>query len=101
MESSARKRIILGVAPMLILLLLGSAAAAQNPKSKSNYLRNIELCNGLDRTALESRINGCTALIASGHHTTTVLAIAYNNRGNAYRAPRKIAIFASLCESDL
>ena len=32
------------------------------------------------------RINGCTALIDSGQGTTTALAIAYNNRGNAHTA---------------
>jgi tetratricopeptide (TPR) repeat protein len=87
MEFGARGGIIDGVAPILILLLFGSPAAAQNPKLKGNYLKNIELCNGLDRTSLETRINGCTALIDAGHGTTA-LAIAYNNRGNAYTARR-------------
>ena len=86
MEFGARSGIIDGVAPILILLLLGSPAAAQNPKLKDNYLRNVELCNGSDRTSLEPRINGCTALIDSGQGTATALAIAYNNRGNAYTA---------------
>ena len=85
MEFGARGGIIGGVAPVLILLLLGLPAAAQNPKLKDNYLKNIELCNGLDRTSLEARINGCTALVDAGHGTTA-LAIAYNNRGNAYTA---------------
>ena len=42
------------------------------------------MCNGLDRTSLDPRIDGCTALIDSGQGTTAALAIAYNNRGNAY-----------------
>jgi len=84
MEFSAGGRIIHGAAPILILLLLGSLAAA-SPK-KSDYLRNIELCNGSDRTSLAARINGCTALIDSGQGTTSALAIAHNNRGNAYTA---------------
>jgi len=63
MEFSARGSIIGGVAAMLILLLLGSPAAAQSPKPKGNYLRNIELCNGSDPTSVAPRINGCTALI--------------------------------------
>ena len=79
-------RIVDGVAPVLVMLMLGSLAAAQNPKPKDNYLRNIELCNGSDRTSLEPRINGCTALIDSGQGTTAALAIAHNNRGNAYTA---------------
>ena len=60
----------------------GSLAAAQNPKN--NYLGNIEKCNSPDRTSLEPRINACTAFIDSGQGTTTALAVAYNNRGNAY-----------------
>src|ERR1700675_2228636 len=86
MEFSAKADIIDGVAPMLILLLLASPAAAQDPRLRDNYLRNIEVCNGSDRTSLEARINGCTALIDAGQGTTTALAIAYNNRGNAYTA---------------
>jgi tetratricopeptide (TPR) repeat protein len=86
MEFGAKSGIIDGVAPILILLLLESPAAAQNPKLKDNYLRNIELCNGSDRTSLEPRINGCTAVIDSGQGTATALAIAYNNRGNAFTA---------------
>ena len=44
------------------------------------------MCNGVDRTSFEARINGCTALIDARSSTTTALAIAYNNRGNAYAA---------------
>jgi tetratricopeptide (TPR) repeat protein len=80
---SARRRIIHGVAPIVGLLLLGSLATAQSP-NKSNYLRNIELCSGSDRTSLESRIEGCTAFIESGQGTPAALAIAHNNRGNAH-----------------
>jgi hypothetical protein len=82
MELSASGRISNGVAPLIALLLLGSAAAAQSPK-KSDYLGNIALCNGSDRTPLAARIDGCTALIDSGQGTTTALAIAYNNRAAA------------------
>jgi tetratricopeptide (TPR) repeat protein len=57
-------------------------------KLTDNYFRNVELCNGLDRTSLEARISGCTALIDARQGTTTALAIAYNNRGNAYAAKR-------------
>ena len=85
MELSASGRIIHGLAPVVALLLLGSLAAAQSPK-KSDYLGNIALCNGSDRTSLAARIDGCTALIDSGQGTTTALAIAYNNRGNAHTA---------------
>src|SRR5206468_6711206 len=87
MELSASRRIVHGVAPTLalLLLLLGSLAAAQSPK-KSDYLGKIALCNGSDRTSLAARIDGCTGLIDSGQGTTTALAIAHNNRGNAHTA---------------
>jgi tetratricopeptide (TPR) repeat protein len=85
-EIRAKAGTIDGIAPLLILLLLGSPVLAQNAKPKDNYLRNIQLCNGFDRTALETRIGGCTALIDAGQGTATALAIAYNNRGNAYAA---------------
>ena len=88
---SARRGIADGVAAMLILLFVGSVALAQAPKPnqapKSNSdLKNIELCNGADRTSPDPQIRGCTVLINSGDLTTKALAIAYNNRGNAYTA---------------
>jgi tetratricopeptide (TPR) repeat protein len=70
---------------VLALLLLAASAAAQTPKNDS-YLKNIELCNRMDRTALDARISGCTVLIDAGYGTTAALAIAFNNRGNAYIA---------------
>ena len=42
------------------------------------------MCNGSDRASLEPRIIGCTALIDAGQATPAALAIAYNNRGNAF-----------------
>ena len=84
MRFRASGPIVHRVAPVLVLLLLGSLAAAQTPK-KGDYLSNVDLCNGSDRMSLSGRINGCTALIASSQGTTA-LAIAYNNRGNAYTA---------------
>ena len=85
MKCSASGRIIHGVAPVMAVLLLGSLAAAQGAK-KNDYVGNVALCNGSDRTSLAARIDGCTALIDSGQGTTTALAIAYNNRGNAHTA---------------
>jgi len=85
MESIARRGIINGVAPILILLLLGSPAAAQDPTPKKSVLENIALCNGIDRTSPEPQIDGCTAVIDLGEHTPAA-AIAYNNRGDAYTA---------------
>jgi len=60
-------------------MLLVSWAAAQ-----STGLSNVDLCNGRDRTSAEPQIAGCTALIKSDDKNSQVLAIAYNNRGNAY-----------------
>ena len=68
---------------ILILLLIGSPAAAQDPKPKHNLLENLALCNGIDRTSPELQIDGCTAVIDSGERTPAA-AIAYNNRGDAY-----------------
>jgi tetratricopeptide (TPR) repeat protein len=83
MEVGAKAVIIGGVSSVLILLSLGSTSTAQNPR-KDNYAHNIGLCNGSDRASLESRILGCTALINAGEATPAALAIAHNNRGNAF-----------------
>jgi tetratricopeptide (TPR) repeat protein len=72
--------------PVAAALLLGSGPVAAQVAKPPSHLANIELCNRMDRTALETRINGCTALIDARYGTTTVLAIAHNNRGNAYIA---------------
>ena len=60
-------------------MILPEKAAAQRAR-----LSNADLCNGGDRRSSESQIIGCTALIKSGVNTSKVLAIAYNNRGNAF-----------------
>src|ERR1039458_8932262 len=91
MKFSARRGIADGVAAMLILLFVGSVALAQAPKPdqvpKYNALKNLDLCNRGNRTTSpEPQILGCTALINSGDLTTNALAIAYNNRGDAYVA---------------
>jgi len=85
METSAKACTSRGVTLMVTLLLLGSPAMAQKTK-KDSYLGYIELCNSLDRAALDARIKGCTALIDASDRKATALAIAYNNRGNAYAA---------------
>ena len=81
MHNSARRGIVRGTASALILLSLGGVAAAQR-----SILKNIELCNGVDRTSPDIQIDGCTSLINSGKQTPQTLVIAYNNRGNAYVA---------------
>jgi tetratricopeptide (TPR) repeat protein len=64
---------------LILAMMLPERAAAQ-----SSRLSNADLCNGMDRRSAESQIIGCTALIKSAVNTPRVLAIAYNNRGNAF-----------------
>ncbi len=79
MRCDAFRSIVHGVASTLMLMILVTWAAAQSPK-----LSNVDLCNGKDRTSSQPQIIGCTALIKSDADNPKVLAIAYNNRGNAY-----------------
>jgi tetratricopeptide (TPR) repeat protein len=67
-----------GLALTLMLALLKTSAVAQN-----SDLSNVDLCNGRSDIAAEQQINGCTALLNSVDNQK-ILAIVYNNRGNAY-----------------
>ena len=58
----------------------------RNRSLKNFNLRNLELCNGMDRTSLDSRSMVARRSSIRAKHTTAALAIAYNNRGNAYAA---------------
>ena len=91
MALSASRRIIYGVASLLPSAARVTGRRAE-PK-KSDYLGNIALCNGSDRTSLAARIDGCTALIDSGQGTTTALpspitiaATRYTAKGDFDRA---------------
>jgi tetratricopeptide (TPR) repeat protein len=64
-----------------VLAALFFSVSPQGHAQENSLLKNIELCNGSDRN---SQIEGCTALITSNATTSLGLAIAYNNRGNAY-----------------
>src|SRR6516164_5110322 len=66
--------VVRGMASALVLLLLGGGAGAQRPTQKA-WFRNIELCNGVDRTVPDIQIGGCTALIDSGKGTPQTLAM--------------------------
>src|SRR5262252_5904386 len=83
-----RRGVIRGMASALMLLSLAGGVGAQRPTQKA-WFRNIELCNGVDRTSPDIQIGGCTALFESGKGTPQTLVIAYNNRGNAYSARRE------------
>jgi tetratricopeptide (TPR) repeat protein len=81
-------RLVLAGAAVLLLLNLSEGAWAASPTSSKllSKMRNIELCNGSDRSSPEPQIRGCTALINDEKETTLVKAVAYNNRGGAYVA---------------
>ncbi|WP_236840840.1 tetratricopeptide repeat protein [Bradyrhizobium sp. CCGE-LA001] len=84
-EMTMRAAIIGSVALVTALLWLCSSAVAQQLQ-QSSRLKTIEQCNGRDRIPAQARIVGCTALINSGDAKPSALALAYNNRGNAYTA---------------
>jgi tetratricopeptide (TPR) repeat protein len=71
--------IMSAAASALMWALLATSAAAQTPK-----LSDVDLCNGRDRSSPELQISGCTELMKSDINNSRVMAIAYNNRGNAY-----------------
>src|SRR3974390_2553835 len=71
--------LIYNAALLLMLSSLASSAAAQG-----SVLDNVDLCNGVDRSSPGPQTRGCTALLKSDADNPKVLAIAYNNRGNAY-----------------
>jgi tetratricopeptide (TPR) repeat protein len=61
-----------------ISMLFSAASFAQNP------LGWIQ-CLGIDSTIVDTVIDGCTAVIQSGHEPPEKLATAFDNRGVAYR----------------
>ncbi len=63
----------------LILLLSAAVAPAQTPR-----LKNILLCNSQDPSKSDAQIEGCSALIDAGDEKPETVAVAHNNRGNAY-----------------
>jgi tetratricopeptide (TPR) repeat protein len=81
-KDRARRGLSCAATSALMLLWLGGMGAAQRPQ----LLKNLDLCNGADRTSPDLQIDGCTGLINSGAQTRQSLVIAYNIRGNAYTA---------------
>ena len=79
-------KVFVGSAALVLVLNLAvtDSLAAPEATKFQGKLKNVELCNGVDRSSPEPVIKGCTALIESGKETTLVLAIAHTNRGNAY-----------------
>jgi len=78
------KRCLVVGTTLLLSLPLVTTWAAEKPSSFEDKLKNVQLCNGSDRSSPERQIAGCTALIDVPHETTRLLAVAHNNRGNAY-----------------
>ena len=64
----------------LVLMFLIASAAAED-----SDIGNVAACNGKADVSPDLRIEGCTALTKSADNPK-VLAIIYNNRGNAYVA---------------
>src|SRR5262249_51496879 len=60
-----------------------AAVALPNPSSQGS---NRAWCAGSDNASADLRIRGCTALIQSGEGTAQSIAVAFANRGHAYRA---------------
>jgi len=77
---------MIGRLALLLALSVFTAPASAQVAKKDGFFKSIELCNRMDRTALDDRISGCTILIDAAYGTTAAQAIAYNNRGNAYIA---------------
>ena len=90
MSFALRRRILCGATLTLLLSFPATAIFAASPAEErlASRLKNIELCNGTDRSSPEPQIKGCTALIDSPRETKLILAIAHNNRGDAYATKR-------------
>ena len=90
MSFAPGRRILCGAVLALLLGLAATAIFAASPAEEriASRLKNIELCNGTDRSSPEPQIKGCTALIDAPRETTLILAIAHNNRGDAYATKR-------------
>src|SRR5262245_58356716 len=78
--------VLVGAAMLFLLNLSASASAAPTSSRLISKMKNIELCNGSDRSSPEPQIRGCTALINDEKETVLVRAVAYNNRADAYVA---------------
>ena len=79
MKCDAFHRVVCGAVSALTLTLVVTCAVAQ-----TSAISNVDLCNGRDHSSAEPQIRGCSALIKSDADNPKVLAIAYNNRGNAF-----------------
>src|SRR5690349_19865634 len=75
---------ICGSISAAIVLFFATFALAQVQKLE-DIPKNIELCNNANKTTSpEQQAQGCTGILESGTETPKAVAIAHNNRGNAY-----------------
>jgi tetratricopeptide (TPR) repeat protein len=66
---------------------LHAKGAAMQETPVEVMLKNLGRCNGLDRAGgPDAQIKGCTALMEASEQTPQTLALALNNRGNAFIA---------------
>ncbi len=67
----------------LVVVMSLVAVAIANPAAGQTGEHNWERCQ--DASDQQAAIDACTALIQSGGETPGRLAVAFNNRGYAYR----------------
>jgi tetratricopeptide (TPR) repeat protein len=60
-------------------------AANERPASAGPQSPNRARCAGADNAPVDQRVAACTAVIQSGAETPQALALAFSNRGHAYR----------------
>ena len=63
-----------------------SKAELQKTSVPAPPVSNRARCAGSDNAAADLRVAACTAIIQSGEETPQSLAVAFSNRGHAYRA---------------
>lgn len=75
--------LIAGAAALAVMATFAGAAMAQ--QTPANHAQAQAWCVNRERAPLDTQIIGCTSVIESGKERNDNLAIAYSNRGNAYR----------------
>ena len=83
-----------GSATVRAVLFLGLLCTPPVAGASDSVLKSMEFCNGAGHD-LPAQIKGCSDLIASAAPTSAGLAIAYNNRGNAYVKERRLDLAIS------
>jgi tetratricopeptide (TPR) repeat protein len=83
LKAGAARYFVYGCTLLFLLFFGGSPPATAASEATEKY-SNVDLCNGVDRSSPEPQTKGCTALIDAGGMPNPILAIAYNNRGDAY-----------------